>query len=71
MDEETRMIFEQLKELPQLDRLTNLSLIWIGETLSLLMTSGDQKRILQFKRSIDRLFDEAARSVMNASASSN
>ena len=71
MDEETQTIIEQLKELPQLDRLTNLSLMWIGETLSLLMSTGDQARIVAFKQSIDRLFDEAAKAMMNVSANSN
>ena len=69
--DEMKTIMEQLKELPQLDRLTNLSLIWIGETLSLLMSTGDQARIVAFKQSIDRLFDEAARAIVNRSAKSN
>lgn len=69
--EDTKTILEQLKELPQIDRLTNLSLIWVGETLSLLMSNGDVQRINEFKRNIDRLFAEAAKAMMNVSANSN
>ena len=71
MDKDYQNIFEQLKGLPQLDRLTNLSLMWIGETLCLLLNSGDQTRLLSFKEAILKLFDEAQKAIVNASANSN
>ena len=71
MDEEMKIIIEQMKQLEPIDRCTNLSLIFIGETLSLLFNAGDQKRMIAFKQSIDRLFDEAGKAILNKSANAN
>lgn len=72
MDDDTKKIFEQMKELEPIDRCTNLSLMFVGETLTLLLNAGpDQARLLLFKQSLDNLSLEASKAIVNRSANSN
>ena len=71
MDEEFEKVFKEVEALPPLDRATNLTLMFLGESILLLLNSGDITRLTGFKASVLKLFDEASKAVMNKSANAN
>lgn len=71
MDEDYKKILESMRELPLLDRCSNLTLMFLGETLNLLIAAGDQSRVIELKQHIDMMFIEFGKAITNASANSN
>jgi hypothetical protein len=55
--------FEQINELGPLDRCTNLSLIFLGQSILLLLNSGDLERFAALKVKVIELFSEADKAV--------
>jgi hypothetical protein len=65
-------MFKQIETLENpMDRALNFALLFVGEAILILLNSRNQKQLIEFRKRIIQLFDEASKAIVNSSANAN